>query len=193
MRWRGSRRVPGLLLALGALAVPAAAQAQINWFRGETELAKGGPVLSVPSTGRITILIVGLREIHCQAAGTEELSNPAVGSGEDSLSKLKLSRCRIAHPLCPETKAIEVLPLGLPWHSALLATSSEGDKLEGVKLEVRCKVGHTLHLFEGSLEGPVGKGSIELEGSLGEAEPHREAKVLLLEHLKSSRGKITAR
>jgi len=193
MSSRAGRRVLGLSLVLCALAVPAAAQAQLNWFRGETELAKGGPALSVPSTGKITILIVGLREIHCQAAGTEELSNPALGSGEDSLSKLKLSRCRIAHPLCPESKSVEVLPLGLPWHSQLLATSAEGDRLEGVKLEVRCKVGHTLHLFEGPLQGPVAKGSIEPQGSLGEAEPHREAKVVLLEHLKSSRGKITAR
>jgi hypothetical protein len=189
---RGRRRVAGLSLVLGALAVPASAQAQINWFRGATELTKGAPGLSVPSTGKITILIVGLREIHCQTKGTEELSNPAVGFGEDSITKLALSRCRIAHPLCPETKTVEVLPLGLPWHSELFAASTEGDRLEGVKLEVRCKVGHTLHLFEGSLQGPVAKGSIELEGLLGEAEPHREAKVDLLQRLKSRHGKITA-
>ena len=60
--------------------------------------------------------------------------------------------------------------------SELFATGAEGDEL---------------HLFDGSLEGPVAKGSIELAGTLGEAEPHREAKVELAEHLKSKRGKIT--
>jgi len=181
----------GLLFVLGALAPAPSAQAEPHWFRGEAELTKGAPPLSIPASGEITLLIVGLREVRCQASGTEDLSNPAIGFGEDSIAKLELSRCRITHALCPETKNVEVVPLGLPWRSQLFAGTLEGDALEGAKLEVRCKAGHTLHLFEGSLQGPVADGSIELGGTLREAEPHREAIVNLLEHLKSKHGKIT--
>jgi hypothetical protein len=180
------------MLVMGALAVPAYAQAELHWFSGGTELEKGGPGLNVPTHGKITILIVGLREIHCKAEGTEVLANPLVGVGEDSVTKLKLAKCKIPHHLCPETKNIEVLPLGLPWHSQLFSASIEGDAVEGVKLEVRCKAGHTLHLLEGKLEGPVAKGAIELTGRLTEVEEHREATVTLDEHLKSKHGKITA-
>jgi len=183
----------GLMLVMGALAVPAYAQAELHWFRGATELEKGAPGLKVPTNGKITILIVGLREIHCNAEGTEELSNPLAGFGEDSLTKLKLAKCKVPHHLCPETKNVEVLPLGLPWHSQLFSASIEGDAVEGVKLEVRCKAGHTLHLLEGGLEGPVAKGAIEAKGRLTEVEEHREAIVTLEQHLKSKHGKITAK
>ncbi len=194
-----ARRILGAvwmtLLLAGALATtPAAAQAEPGWYLDNVELARGAPALSVPATGKISILIVGLRKIKCQVEGTEEVWNPAAGAGEDSLARLKLSRCTIQHPLCPESrKAVEVLPLGLPWHSALFAeTSGAGDALDGVKLEVRCKAGHTLHLLEGTLAGPVGTGDLELAGTLKEAEPHREAIVELAAHLKSKKGKITA-
>ena len=183
----------GVLAVAMALAVPAAGQAEaLHWFAGKTELEKGGSALNVQTSGKITILIVGLREIHCQTEGLEELSNPLSGFGEDSLTKLKLTHCKIPHSLCPETKDVEVLPLDLPWHSQLFAATGEGDEIESVKLEVRCKAGHTLHLLEGGLEGPVVKGRVELTGKLAEAEEHREAIVSLGEHLKSKRGKITA-
>jgi len=178
------------MLALAAGGTATAGAAELHWYRGGVELLKGAAPLKVPVSGKLTVLIVGLREIKCQVTATEELWNPApAGFGEDALGRLSLGRCSIPHGLCPAGKAIEVLPEGLPWHSALFA---EGDGLAGVSLEVRCKAGHTLHLFEGSLSGPVGSGLIELAGRLGEAEPHREAVVELSEHLKARHGKITA-
>jgi len=181
------------LVTVAFMTTPVTAQAELNWYQGGVELAKGAPAVSVPTTGKITILIVGLRRIKCQMKGTEELWNPApAGLGEDSVTRFELSRCTIQHSLCPNSKKVEVLPLALPWHSQLSLATPEGDLVKGVSLEVRCVRDHILHVLEGELGGPVGNGLLELKGTLGEAEPHREAIVELVAHLKARHGKITA-
>jgi len=193
----GRRRLAGFApaLAVGVFAfalAPAAAQAELHWYKGSTEIAKGAAHTQVATKGTLAFTYlngtqVG-RVVKCKVKDAEEIWNPfPVGNGEDQVNALEFTGCKATPAICPKKLFVEAL--GLPWHSKLwVKAPKEGDEIEGVKLEVGCRGGAT-GLFEGELLGPVSPGVAEFDEVLVDGPVEGEAE--LIDHLKGvGPGKI---
>jgi hypothetical protein len=148
--------------ALGAVPAVAAAETGPHWF-SQGRLLSGEPI-SVPGKGEITLSprIAGDLEFYeCGIRDNETISNPpGGGAGTDEMVALKISHCALGREqgFCGFAK-LQVIPIGLPWHSQLAFGSSNqvDDVFEGVALELRCKTGRT-GVFSGMLSGVFEEG-----------------------------------
>ncbi len=159
-----------MLLVAASMTFTAAAQAEppVHWF-SEGKLITGETV-PVKTSGTLTFDMTQYGAmVTCKVKDSETITNPASGGpGTDEMLKFKLSGCTtpvVAVSICPGK--IEVLALGLPWHSHLAELPPAPgirDVLEGVALEIRCKKGMSYGVFSGTLSPKVGLSVLEFEG-----------------------------
>jgi len=161
-----------MLLVAASMTIPAAAQAEpiVHWF-SDGKLITGQPV-TVKTSGSLTFDLTQFGAmVTCKVKDIETISNPASGGpGVDEMLTFRLSGCSTpvgGTKLCPGK--IEVIALGLPWHSHLaVLPPAPGirDVLEGVAIEIRCKKGKS-YVFAGNLSPQVGFSVLEFEGGAG--------------------------
>ena len=187
------------LLAVAAFAVmPAVAQAQPHWYSCEasskgkfedTKCTKAAPPedfewvripagvpVKVTSTSSptLTLAAAGLT-LTCTVKDKGTIENPAGGgAGTDEITEFVNEKCKG----CP-TEPTEIIALGLPWHSVLLAGPPIRDEIKGIKIEIKCG-GAKLDEFFGSLTPSIGSSTAVFGAGSGE-----------LEDAKGNKGTVT--
>jgi hypothetical protein len=185
------------LLAVGAMPATSRAETGPHWF-SEGQLLSGEP-FSVRGRGFIEFEPLSPAFYECRIKDSEILSNPpGGGAGTDEIVAVKIQVCSEPRErgfgFCGSLR-LQVIPLGLPWHSHLAFGSSNqvNDVFEGVALELRCKKGADKGIFASTLSGRFEGPNLWLSGTLSNgSEPMMG--VQGLEGLKGPPGhkKITA-
>jgi hypothetical protein len=159
-------------LAIAALALAtlpsAAAAAPPHWF-SEGKLV-GSETVPVKTYGKLIFHLTQFGGVvECKVKDSETITNPPTGGpGTDEMLAFRLMGCKSlpgTPPIC--TTKIEVIALGLPWHTHLAEeppAPGVRDVFEGVALEFRCKKGMNYGVFSGRLNPKVGNSVLEFEG-----------------------------
>ena len=182
------------LLSAGVLAIGAAAQAELHWYKKHVELTKGAAHTAVATKGPLTIASSRgprpARRSNARPRTPRKLEPVAVGQRRRSDQHAADRKVRGYAADLQHEKFLYVKALGLPWQSHLWVKSpKEGDEVEGVELQVGCLNGGSV-VLEGALLGPVLPGVAELEEVLENTAKTVEAEVEFPDKLKAPPGKI---
>ena len=161
-----SKQLAGItpLLVIGALVLPAAAQAAPHWYVGKAVLTS---TVTVPTAGSLTFSSPS-EVVKCVVTDSEEIWNPVGGgAGEDWMRAFTATKCKVktSTAACPKKGSTpEVLANGLPWPSFLIPGTPIRDEFLKVRIQVRCNAGAVGQEFEGSLSPAVEKNKLIFGG-----------------------------
>ena len=164
------------LLAIAAFGLaPAAAQAEApHWFSNGAMIPPG-VTEPVATSGKLTFTIHDpgvIYTIKCTVNDQDRIVNPlenpkgGLPAGEDEITTFILGPCK-AKTLCPKPTVAEVISLGLPWHSELLAGPPIRDLIKNTLFEVRCSGAFKDMIGPGGLLPLVGKSKLEFDPGSG--------------------------
>ncbi len=160
---------------LHSLALGSFPSGGVVWSHKGAELPRGGPHVTVKTSGSLTINTES-GPVACKVKDVEEIWNPATGNGEDRITTFVL-KCKSA--LCPPKQATEVIPLGLPWQTRLTSGTPTRDEIESIRLEIKCSVSGKLDEYSGTLTPEVSGSTLVFGAGSGALEDvlHHKATV----------------
>ncbi len=170
-----------------------------HWLKKGKELAKGGPRVTVETSGALTFnLPQGLdggtpATITCKLKDNEEIWNPVgTGAGEDEVTSFVLSRCKSTPALCPKPEKLEVITTYLEGPSVLLSGPPIRDELHYIEWELRCSGKHLEDINDnGELRPEVGNSVLSFGAGSGTLYTARLFEVTL-SGTDKLKGKVTA-
>jgi hypothetical protein len=149
----------GLVAAIAFAVMSTSALAATVWESDGKVLPTGGPFVSVATSGTLTLSGKVIGVLKCKVKDDEKIENAASGGGIDEILSIAFTKCKEKPSPCPKGIAAEVIPVGLPWQSELVAGPSIRDRFAAA-MQVRCK-GEPIITTEGQLQPEVGNSVLD--------------------------------
>jgi len=151
----------GVIAAIAFAVMSASALAASVWESDGKVIPLGPPFVPVATSGTLKLTLTSGKVIgvlKCKVKDEEKIENLSSG-GIDEILSIAFTKCAEKPSPCPKGIPAEVIPLGLPWHSELVAGPPIRDRFAAA-MQVDCH-GEPIITTEGQLLPEVGKSVLD--------------------------------